>query len=406
MVSRRSPARSNEPASRRSVACTQRIGRSRPEAPATTSGTARRNVGRPSASWSVTPGVTSATRAAYARTGRRNVRTRTGNPTIRHPRCTARPQRMGPMSNDIVHWVDGAELPGRPDGWADVTNPATGQVTGRVALASEADAQQVIAAAAACRPGVGHHLARPAYAGDVRLPRAAQQPQGRARRDHHRRARQGALRRDRRDLARPRGRRVRLRHLPPAQGRPQRGGVHRRRRALQARAARRRRDHQPLQLPGDGADVVLPHRHRRRQHRRAQAQREGPERRQLDRRALDRRPVSPTASSTCCTATRPPSTRCSPAPTCSRSASSARPRSRSTSTRPRAATASASRPSAARRTTWSCCPTPTSTWPPTRPSTPATAAPASAAWRSACSSRSTRSATSSSPGSPTAPAPC
>ena len=55
------------------------------------------------------------------------------------------------MSNDIVHWVDGAELPGRPDGWADVTNPATGQVTGRVALASEADAQQVIAAARARR---------------------------------------------------------------------------------------------------------------------------------------------------------------------------------------------------------------------------------------------------------------
>ena len=69
-------------------------------------------------------------------------------------------------------------------------------------------------------------------------------------------------------------------------------------------------------------------------------------------------------------------------------------------------TASASRPSAAPRTTWSCCPTPTSTWPPTRRSTPATAARASAAWRSACWSRSARSATSSSPGSPTAPAPC
>ena len=30
-------------------------------------------------------------------------------------------------------------------------------------------------------------------------------------------------------------------------------------------------DHQPVQLPGHGADVVLPHRHRRRQHRGAQA---------------------------------------------------------------------------------------------------------------------------------------
>ncbi len=46
----------------------------------------------------------------------------------------------------------------------------------------------------------------------------------------------------------------------------------RRRRALQARPARRGRHHQPVQLPGDGADVVLPGRHRRRQRRRAQAQ--------------------------------------------------------------------------------------------------------------------------------------
>ncbi len=53
-------------------------------------------------------------------------------------------------------------------------------------------------------------------------------------------------------------------------------------------------------------------------------------------------------------------------PTSSPSASSGRPRSRGTSTRPGRRTASACRPSAARRTTWSCCPTPTSTWPPTR----------------------------------------
>ena len=38
-------------------------------------------------------------------------------------------------------------------------------------------------------------------------------------------------------------------------------------------AARRRRHHQPLQLPRHGADVVLPHRHRGRQHGRPEAQR-------------------------------------------------------------------------------------------------------------------------------------
>ena len=57
------------------------------------------------------------------------------------------------------------------------------------------------------------------------------------------------------------------------------------------------------------------------------------------------------------------------------------------------ATASASRPSAARRTTRWCCPTPTSTWPPTRWSPRRTARPASGAWRSRSRSRSATSAT-------------
>ena len=65
-------------------------------------------------------------------------------------------------------------LTGSPTGWADVTNPATGRVTGRVALASEADAAHVIAAASRAARRVGHHVARPAYAGALLLPRAAQ----------------------------------------------------------------------------------------------------------------------------------------------------------------------------------------------------------------------------------------
>ena len=51
------------------------------------------------------------------------------------------------MTTSITHWVDGSRFDGTSDRWADVTNPATGQVSGRVALASEADAQAVIAAA-------------------------------------------------------------------------------------------------------------------------------------------------------------------------------------------------------------------------------------------------------------------
>ena len=53
----------------------------------------------------------------------------------------------------IPHWVDGAEYAGTSDRWAPVTNPATGQVTGQVALASQADAELVIEAAA--RAGKG-----------------------------------------------------------------------------------------------------------------------------------------------------------------------------------------------------------------------------------------------------------
>ena len=76
-------------------------------------------------------------------------------------------------------------------------------------------------------------------------------------------------------------------------------------------------------------------------------------------------------------------------PTWSRpSASSGRPRSPATSTRPAPRTASGCRPSAGPRTTWSCCRTPTSTWPPTPRSRRRTARPASGAWPSRWSSRS------------------
>ncbi|QFY07191.1 CoA-acylating methylmalonate-semialdehyde dehydrogenase [Nonomuraea phyllanthi] len=48
------------------------------------------------------------------------------------------------MTTTITHWADGAEFTGTADTWADVTNPATGRVSGRVALASEHDARHVV----------------------------------------------------------------------------------------------------------------------------------------------------------------------------------------------------------------------------------------------------------------------
>src|SRR6478609_8081634 len=47
----------------------------------------------------------------------------------------------------IDHWSNGASYAGTSGRFADVTNPATGRVSGRVALASASDAEAVIAAA-------------------------------------------------------------------------------------------------------------------------------------------------------------------------------------------------------------------------------------------------------------------
>ena len=47
----------------------------------------------------------------------------------------------------IDHWSNGASYAGTSGRFADVTNPATGRVSGQVALASAGDAEAVIAAA-------------------------------------------------------------------------------------------------------------------------------------------------------------------------------------------------------------------------------------------------------------------
>ncbi len=61
----------------------------------------------------------------------------------------------------INHWAAGAEYEGAGGNWAEVTNPATGQATARVRLASTADAAHVIAdARAAAGPWARMSLAR------------------------------------------------------------------------------------------------------------------------------------------------------------------------------------------------------------------------------------------------------
>ena len=177
----------------------------------------------------------------------------------------------------ISHWIDGKPYGAVAERTGEVFDPATGALTGRVDFATPRGHGRGGRRRQGRVRRVGEDLAHQARHDPVRLPRAAQRAQGRARRDHHRRARQGALRRARRGAARPRGRRVRLRHPAPAQGRLLRERLDQRRRLLDPPAARRRRRHLALQLPGDGPDVVLPHRDRRGQHRVVlKPQREGP----------------------------------------------------------------------------------------------------------------------------------
>ena len=84
------------------------------------------------------------------------------------------------MTNTITHWIDNKAFAGSSGNSAPVTNPATGEVTGRVALASVEDARAVIDAAAAAFPDWRDTSLAKRTAGLVRVPRVAQRAQGRA----------------------------------------------------------------------------------------------------------------------------------------------------------------------------------------------------------------------------------
>jgi hypothetical protein len=54
-----------------------------------------------------------------------------------------------PVTTRITHWIDGAPWSGEPSGHADVTDPATGAVTGHVDLGGTVEVDAAVAAAAA-----------------------------------------------------------------------------------------------------------------------------------------------------------------------------------------------------------------------------------------------------------------
>ena len=57
--------------------------------------------------------------------------------------------------NEIGHWINGTLVAGTSGRFADVYNPATGEVQARVALASKAELDAAVAAAAAAQPAWG-----------------------------------------------------------------------------------------------------------------------------------------------------------------------------------------------------------------------------------------------------------
>lgn len=60
--------------------------------------------------------------------------------------------RPAPALASIEHWIDGKAVPGQGGRRGDVFNPATGQVSGRVAMANPAEVAQAVAAAQAAFP--------------------------------------------------------------------------------------------------------------------------------------------------------------------------------------------------------------------------------------------------------------
>ena len=279
---------------------------------------------------------------------------------------------MTSATKHCTHWIGGKPWTGSAVRAGDIYNPATGQISGSVDYAGAAEVDAAVAAAAAAFPSwretslVKRASVMFAFRELLRTHTAELAELITA--EHGKVASDAAG-----EVARG------LEVVEFACGMPHllkggvfREGLDRRRRLLDPPAARRGRRHHAVQLPGHGADVDVrrsrspratrscsSRRRRTRRpsllHRRA-AGRGRAARRRLQRRARrqggGRLAADPSATS-------------------GPSASSARPRSPGTSTRPARRRASGCRRSAARRTTWSCCPTPTSTWPPTPPSRPA-----------------------------------
>ena len=141
------------------------------------------------------------------------------------------------MPTEIQHFIGGQFVAGKSGRTAPVFNPATGEQQGVVPLASTAEVDEAVAMAQAAFPKWA--MTTPLRRARIlnRFLRLLEEHQERIAADHHRRARQGLLRRAGRDRARHRGGRVRDRRAAAAQGRGHRERRHARRQPLPAPAA-------------------------------------------------------------------------------------------------------------------------------------------------------------------------
>ena len=155
----------------------------------------------------------------------------------------------------ISHWIGGKPVQGASGRTAPVYNPALGEQTAEVDLATVEEVDAAVAAAKAAFPAWrATSLAKRAelmfrirellHERREEVARILTAEHGKVLSDAHGRGH-----------ARARGDRVRLRDPAPAQGRHVRAGLDRGRRLLDPAAARRRRRDHAVQLPRDGAHV-------------------------------------------------------------------------------------------------------------------------------------------------------
>ena len=210
----------------------------------------------------------------------------------------------------ITHWINNKAFAGTSAATAPVTNPATGQVTGEVALASVEDARAVIDAAAAAFPAwrdtslakrtqVLFNFRELLNARKGELAEIITSEHGKVVSDAL-----GEVSRGQEVVEFACG----IPHLLKGgftENASTKVDVYSIRQPLGVG-----RRHLPVQLPGHGADVVLPHRHRHRQHRGAQAVARRTRRPRCGWPSCGPKPACLPACSTCCRATRPPSTNC------------------------------------------------------------------------------------------------